>query len=167
MSFVDFKNKQQVLQFLKKNFNKKRYIYKSKLFWQLVIINNNYPEIILEIINNLEKLTCWKSYFVFLSVINNFKIKTKSNPEAVTFRQKLKTLERQIYNILMMQYKKDIQLLKTNTYAKFDSMDDIKYLGNSCSKISKDVKISKDSKNNEYISNILAEIPIVNDVQFM
>lgn len=148
---IDFKDKKQVIAFLKLKFNKRKYIKGTKLFWQLTMINNYHPEIINDILIHLEDLTCWKSYFTFLLLISNqkYKLTKLSDEEFVemngdTLQRNLNILENTIYNLLSTQYKKDLELYEKGSYQEVTCFNDIK-LAN--------------QKDNQFISTLVKWLP--------
>lgn len=160
---TDFKNQEDVINFLKTKFSKKRYIKGKKLLWQLVLINNYYPVIIGDVIANLGKLTCWKSYFSLLLTINqhrtrilenelkenkdtdNTERKTKKDLiSPVEFVSNLTLLENKIYNILTQQYQRDMKLFESGKYKKVTNQENIKDFANNDS---------------EYISTLVKWLP--------
>lgn len=123
----DFKDSKQTIAFLKTKFNKKRYIKKSsKLLWQLILINKYHPKIINDIIDNLNELTCWKSYFLLLLTIHNQKNKENNTVDMFA----LDRLETRIYNLLAAQYLKDVELYNSGDYCEVINNSDVRNAGN-------------------------------------
>jgi len=118
----DFEDPRQAIAFLKTKFNKKIYIKKrSKLLWQLILINNYHPQIINDIIDNLQKLTSWKSYFLLLLNIYN----QKRNANNTYNINSLNIIETRIYNLLATQYLSDVELYKSGNYHEIINNDDV------------------------------------------
>jgi hypothetical protein len=118
---VNFQDSKQVINFLKTKFQKRQYFAKTKLFWQLIIINKYHPKIISDVIDNLADLSCWKSYFLMLQVINRQKTKELS-PD---FKEQLDKLESKIYEILAQQYIKDASLYSQGKHIEINNNNDV------------------------------------------
>jgi len=163
---IDFKNQKDVINFLKSKFSKKRYIKGKKILWQLILINNYYPLIIGDVVINLNKLTCWKSYFSLLLIINKQKVRLCENEQKEftninnndineikrnknlihpkIFLSNLTSLENKIYDILIQQYHKDMELFENGKYKQVINQENIREFENNDS---------------EYISTLVKWLP--------